>query len=152
MPLEPRRRYFHGAVPVSTLGMNEAAIHTDGVYYKPVETTPAATATLRLENTTDPQIVGVLSPGVWWGAAALVNHVAAGAITAEVELLESSPGASDGVVIIAAGSLASAAVLTTTANFAPTTKKHLLQVTLSGAASADPVLSLIVQPTVPEWQ
>lgn len=145
-----RRRYFHAAVPVTALGTNEP-LERSGVRYGALEATAPAHISLAVPGGAGKHILGYLNPGVWWGASALICHGAYGAITAMVQLEESAVGAADPIQIIAAGSLAATGVLTTVQRQVPTTQKRLLSVTLSGVASANPKLTLIVNPTVPEW-
>ncbi len=153
MPNDPRRRYFHGAVDVSGLGMNEPKVDADGVYRKSIEATPGYVITLRPEAVTTKQVIGYLPRGVWWGAVAMTTNVPGGAATtATIALEESSLGAADGITIASAVSIAAAADgQTTTAQLAPMEEERFLSVTLAGTLTAAPVISLWVQPTTPEW-
>ena len=153
---EPRRRYYHAAVDVSGLGANEPKADPASSSRDPLpvlDFSPQYQATLQIPRTNGAHKLGWVNQGVWWGAAALINHVALGAGTITLALQESSPGAADGITLITTGALTSAGPLVTTARYAPTTEPRILVATLASVVvSSVPVaLSLLLNPTVPDW-
>ena len=149
--LEPRRRYFHGAVDVSALGMNEPKLDDSGVYQKPVEASPVyqTTQTLPSGTGTGDVVLGILSPGVWWDDAAVTLH-STSAGTLALKLVDADGNDTE---LSAAGVSIVPGPQASTPSYAPTDARQWLVATVGTAAlDADVTFSIKLNVTVPEWQ
>jgi hypothetical protein len=145
---DPRRRYFHGAVDVSTLGKNEPRISpSTGVALPCVEGSPSYNMRFNADlSETGITEIGYLTQGVWFDADWLVSHLDVTA-TATVQLVDSGGSVVLSVAIPASAGAAGAAALV------PTDEDLLVRVNVSAAGAANEVaaLTMRVVPSTPGW-
>ncbi len=146
---DPRNRYFHGAVDVSTLGKNETKKSSQtGDYLEMVEGSPSYNCRFNVAmDATGITEIGYLSEGVWFDENWLVSHLPVTA-TAVVELVDSSGTVAKNPAIPAAAGVDGAQDLT------PTGEDLLVRVNVTAAGAADEVaaLTLRVVPSTPGWK
>jgi len=157
--MDPRQRYFHGAVDVSTLQPNESRFSdAAGRFVPPLEASPAYNLLIRtglLAGDDSPVYVGWTPPFISFGPAAFTLILGGLAGTIDIDLGETSPGAGDDLNLVTAGSAVTAGPLTNTPLYGSPAVAipRMLIVTPTGvAAGAEINLLMLVNPAVPIWR